>query len=199
MLRQRRLAMLLVLLGAGSDANDISSYSSQLCSACEHVWLQPGSSGPPSVGGACFELITQTCSDCLLDNGICTHNYFSTHPQPVSGHFSFCSGHTATVVQDMSTIAWMRLMYEYRSLLRLSHNRVSHDEHPTPDDPYRNWRKETCRDIYSVRLGDSRSAWSSSNEAERQRLDASWTIPYYKAGTSNWFATRVPDAPSASG
>ena len=65
------------------------------------------------INTTCHALINLTCWDCRRDqpaNAICTHGYFLSEPQPISGRFSFCSGHEVVNAQDMSRVAWMRLM-----------------------------------------------------------------------------------------
>ena len=65
----------------------------------------------------CFFLINSTCWDCRRDaesGPECRHNYFGLYPQHLSGHFSFCSGHAAASAEEMSYVAWMRLI-DWRS------------------------------------------------------------------------------------
>ena len=94
---------------------DIPTLQTALCSACDHVWLDARwSSGSPQVRlpvASCFDVVNQTCSDCYRDvDGRCSAAYFQLYPQPISGAFQFCSGHSATSAESMSTVAWMRLM-----------------------------------------------------------------------------------------
>ena len=85
-----------------------------LCHSCESVWLN--AELPSAVNGdlsECWLGVNTTCWDCRRDypSSTCSHAYFHSHPAPVSGRFSFCSGHSATNVDEMSSFAWMRVMY----------------------------------------------------------------------------------------
>ena len=107
---------------------DVENLKSALCGPkCKDVWLDP--TGKPKVNGdvedtaECFALINQTCWDCRKEppppatfpEAVCTHAYFYTDPQPVSGHFLFCSGHSAASAATMSMTAWRRFI-GWRSL-----------------------------------------------------------------------------------
>ena len=92
-----------------------SNLTAQLCSACEAVWLDATRQENPAVGGvpanACFFLINSTCSDCRRDaTRTCSQAYYLADPQPVSGLYSFCAGHAATAIHEMSYVAWMRVI-----------------------------------------------------------------------------------------
>ena len=121
----------------GIDANftnqtiDIYKLQDALCNVCADTWLdslwvnhKPVLRKPEA---DCFALILIACSDCKKDGwpgegfpkAKCSHNYYTTEPQPISGHFGFCSGHAAATWDTMSYVAWMRLI---------------------------SWRDETCMD-----------------------------------------------------
>ena len=98
-----------------------------VCSACEQVWLDHtwrGGQPEPRAFDAldtCFSYINATCWDCThTEEGgsieaVCQHDSWYAHPAPISGRFSFCSGHAATTLEAMSYNAWMRLI-TWRSL-----------------------------------------------------------------------------------
>lgn len=120
----------------------VRSREASLCGAkCADIWLDPtglpkvmtstvsaaGTVRPTASVNAteeCFPLINATCFDCrtvppppatFATGAVCTHAYFRTDPQPISGHFSFCSGFAAASAAEMSHIAWRRFI-GWRSL-----------------------------------------------------------------------------------
>lgn len=112
-----------VALDSLGEQPRVQELRSLLCGAdCSAVWLDP--TGVPSVAGAvvdvraCFAIINRTCWDCHKDppppaafpEAVCTHAYFATDPQPVSGQFAFCSGHAAATAEQMSVMAWKRFI-----------------------------------------------------------------------------------------
>lgn len=130
-----------------------------LCHSCESVWLN--AELPSAVNGdlsECWLGVNTTCWDCRRDypSSTCSHAYFHSHPAPVSGRFSFCSGHSATNVDEMSSFAWMRVIA---------------------------WRSQVCLPLYGRHLGNTNSAWEASDYADRTQPDAFW-LRFYKEGTS---------------
>ena len=174
----------LVVLLAPLSVSSIDHLTSALCDACEHVWFdakwqhqvgrEPEASSPSL--NACFTQINASCWDCTHGSSataeeICTHGFWHLQPQPISGHFSFCSGHGAVSVEDMSYTAWMRLI---------------------------SWRSQKCsgafRETAWAQLGESRarpdaqwlpyykagtSGWQSVEDKESLGGDSCWDITDY--------------------
>ena len=103
---------------APGDDESIALATRNLCesAACRNVWLHPYPPHEMMVRGRdanstdeCFALINSTCDDCLRDywTGACSHLLHQREPQPMSGRFKFCSGHTS---HEMSKVAWIRFM-----------------------------------------------------------------------------------------
>lgn len=104
----------------------------------------------------CFRAVNSSCSDCMLPT--CSHAYWHVSPKPISRQFSFCSGHAAMTAEEMSPVAWMRVI---------------------------SWRTDACAHGYGVKPGDGRSAFAASRPEEQHLRDAPW-LQYYAAGTSGW-------------
>lgn len=90
--------------------------------ACQSIWLEgfPMQSTPKGIQTSaaddmvnCFLLINATCADCAKEHGaedVCPHVFFHQQPQPISGHFAFCSGQVLRESRAMSTISWLRFI-----------------------------------------------------------------------------------------
>lgn len=111
---------------------DVSRLTSNLCTECRNIWLDSTSQRDGNVRATgnlagCFQLMNESCYDCIRGRttgsnfdsrtagpfgaaAACTHASWYSTPQPISGQFSFCSGHAAGSADAMSMTAWIRLM-----------------------------------------------------------------------------------------